>query len=121
MKLKKDRITRRYKNFSFYIGIGIATFIVFSYLALPESANAAMIDIRDEHGHVTNWGWWMVNILAPFFITFELIKIAIGVLCLPLVIFGFHGGQEFLYAGWSNLTVMWPGLLLWTIGSLSSD
>ena len=58
----------------------------------------------------------MINILSPFFVTFEFLKIALGILLLPLGFFGFNGGQELLSAGWSNLTVMWPGLLAWIFG-----
>jgi len=112
VKLKKDKITRRYKDFAFYVGIGLVTFTVFSCF-VPESVSARTFDIRDDYGRVTTEGWWLVNILAPFFVTFEFIKIALGILCLPLAIFGFREGQELLSAGWSNLTVMWPGLLFW--------
>ena len=96
----------RHKNFAFYIGVGLITFTVFSCLASPESVNAATLkyySIRDNHGHVTP----LKGCLSP---------LQLGILLLPLAIFGFHWGQKLLFEGWLDLTVMWPGLLLWTVG-----
>ena len=103
----------RHKNFAFYVCIGLITFTVLNYLVSPESASARTINIRDYYGRVTTEGWWVANIFSPLFIIFEFLKIALGILLLPLTIFGFHGGQELISAGWSNLTVMWPGLLFY--------
>jgi hypothetical protein len=110
-----------YKKFAFCLGIGFVLFVMVNCIAMPESASAAMINIRDGNGHVTTWGWWLINIFAPWFIIFELVKIFLGILSLPLALFGFHWGFELLAGAWSNLTVMWPGLLFWGIISLSGD
>lgn len=109
----------RHKIFAFYIGVGLITFTVFSCLASHESVNAATLryySIRDNHGHVTPTSWWLANIYAPYFAFLAFLKIALGILLLPLAIFGFHWGQKLLFEGWLDLTVMWSGLLLWTVG-----
>ena len=75
---------------------------------------SASINIRDENGKVTTWGWWLVNILAPWFVLVELCKIGFGILCLP---FSWQFATELIGAGWDNLVVMFPGLLVWVIGA----
>jgi hypothetical protein len=77
-------------------------------------AGALRINIRDENGKVTTWGWWLVNIFAPWFVLVELVKIGFGILCLP---FSWQSGTELIGAGWDNLVVMFPGLLVWGIGA----
>lgn len=107
-----------YKKFIFCLGIGLLIFTIFNCIVMPESASAAkIINIRDGNGHVTTWGWWLVNIFAPFFVISEIIKIVLGILLLPLALFGVQWSFDLLAGAWSNLTVMWPGLLVWIIGS----
>ncbi|QOV21136.1 hypothetical protein [Anabaenopsis elenkinii] len=108
-----------YRGFILCLVIGCLLFITLDLIIVTESASAyRMIDIRDYNGNVTTWGWWLVNIFAPFFITFELIKIVVGIICLPLALFGMEFGFDLLAGAWSNITVMWPGLLIWGLGSI---
>lgn len=93
----------------FFFICGIAVVLVFSFNSEVAAAN---INIRNESGEVTTWGWLLVNILAPFFVLFEIIKI-IGGVCIFL--FNRELAVELLTAGWENLTVMFPGLVVWTI------
>ena len=121
INLIKNKMMRRHKNFAFYVGIGLIIFIAFSYLASPEIASARIIrfyydNLQEEDGHVTPLMWWWGNIFAPYFFVWAFLKIALGLLLLPLAFFEVQWGQKLLFAGWLDLTVMWPGLLLWTVG-----
>jgi hypothetical protein len=104
------------KKFFIYLGISFVILTVFNDIAKPEIASAG-INIRDENGDVTTWGWWLVNIFAPWFVAYELVKIIVGIV---LLIFGVKSGSDFLVGAWANLTVMWPGLFVWYILSYIS-
>ena len=109
---------QNYKKLIFCFMFGFLIFITFNCIVAPESASAGRvisINIADENGRITTWGWWLVNILAPFFALMEFLKIGLGILLLPLKLFGMDSGSLAIASGWSNLTVMWPGLLFWTI------
>lgn len=111
---------RGYRGIVLCLIIGFLTVVVINFLLTPDVANAAMIDIRDEEGNVTTWGWWLINIFSPYFVLFEIIKIGLGLLMLALALFGNHSGFELLAARWGNLTVMFPGLVVWVLGAFAS-
>lgn len=114
----KLKMLRNYRKLIFCFIFGFLIFITFNCIVAPESASAGRvisINIADENGRITTWGWWLVNILAPFFAFMEFIKIGLGILFLPLQLVGIGQSSLAIASGWSNLTVMWPGLLFWTI------
>lgn len=62
-----------------FLLIFLASLTLIAIIFYPTEVQAAAmidIDIRDENGEVTTWGWWLINGLAPFFIIGELVKIA---------------------------------------------
>jgi|GEM_PF-4875673 len=102
--------------------IFITTFIILSILThAPEAQAVIMVNIRDEHGQVTTEGWWLINIAAPLFILSEIVKFLFGLLLLPFALFGLNLGPTLLAGVWANLTVMWPGLLVWGIFSVAGQ
>ncbi|WP_186709127.1 HEAT repeat domain-containing protein [Euhalothece natronophila] len=77
-----------------------------------------IIDIRDEDGEITTWGFWLINILSPVFVIGELIKVVISFIVLP---FNSSLANSFFQGAISNIIAMSPGLIFYAlVGVLGS-
>lgn len=112
---------RSSKKFIMYLGIGFLLFTAFTYITMPESASAQtvrtvrILNIRDEGGNILLRECLMLNFLSPIIATSEFINIILGILMIILSFFGVHSNVDYLAAGWSNIAIIWPGLIVWSI------